>query len=237
MARPDRSASAARRTSPANPKRPATGEHIRQTVQSVRIDDPLLIDAFIRERQERGIDKYDEIWEGVYVVPPLANLPHQDLALALAVILYNVVVLEDRGRVQAGANVSDRREDWEYNCRVPDVVVVLNEGRAVACGTHWMGGPDFLIEIKSPGDETEEKIPFYAKLKVRELLIIHRDTRELRLYRHNGRKLVAVKAAAHQGGKWLLSQVLPLAFRLGGTEDNPTTEVSRTDGQPGRWTV
>ena len=43
-----------------------------------------------------------------------------------------------------------------------------------------MGGPDFLVEVQSPHDDTEVKIPFYSELQVRELLIIHRDTRALR---------------------------------------------------------
>src|SRR5436309_1159729 len=157
----------------------------RKAAREVRILDPGLIDLFIRDRQERGADGPDETWEGVYTVPPLPNNEHQDVATALASFLFQVVTLEGRGRVQAGANVSDRREGWEHKFRGPDVVVVLNDGKAVDCGTHWIGGPDFLVEVQSPGDATEEKIPFYSALKVKELLIVHRDTRALRLYRHN----------------------------------------------------
>jgi Uma2 family endonuclease len=209
----------------------------RKAAREVRILDPGLIDLFIRERQQRGIDGPDETWEGVYTVPPLPNNAHQDLTASLVALLFNVVNLEGRGRVYAGANVSDRREGWEHKFRGPDVVVVLNDSRAVDCGTHWMGGPDFLVEIQSPGDETEEKIPFYSDLKVQELLIIHRDTRDLRLYRHNGRKLVPVKPSTHAGGKWLVSRVVALAFRRAGSEETPTLEICRTDAQAGNWTV
>ncbi|MCC6419134.1 MAG: Uma2 family endonuclease [Gemmataceae bacterium] len=238
-------ATAANRSSPARVVKPARRNQDRAEIRTrilaevkeVRILDPLFARAFIEARQQRDIDQYDEMWEGVYVVPPLANIDHQDLALDLAVILHSVVKLERRGRVEAGANVSDRREGWEDNFRVPDVVVVLHDGRAEHCGTHWMGGPDFLIEIESRKGEAQEKIPFYSKLKVRELLIIHRDTRELQLYRHSGRKLGAVKPSAHAGGKWLVSQVVPLAFRCGGAAESPVTEVARTDGQAGSWAV
>jgi Uma2 family endonuclease len=196
-----------------------------------------LIRSFIQDRRERDIDKYDEVWDGVYVVPPLANLPHQDLATALAAILYTLITLEGRGRVQAGANVSDRRAGWKRNYRDPDIVVVLNEGRAVDCYTHWLEGPDFLVEVQSPGDETDEKIPFYSQIRVRELLIIHRDTRQLRLYRHDGQQLVPVGPSAYQGGKWLVSAVVSLAFRRRVVRRTPFTEVQRTDGIPGGWTV
>jgi Uma2 family endonuclease len=210
---------------------------IRKAVREVRILDPGLIDAFIRERQQRGIDGPDETWEGVYTVPPIANNRHQTFVGFLTGILFNVVTLEGRGQVQPGANVSDRREGWEHKFRGPDIVVALNDCKAVDYGTHWMGGPDFLVEVQSPGDETEEKIPFYSDLKVRELLVVHRDTRALRLYRHNGRKLAPGKPSAHAGGKWLVSRVVPLAFRRAGSDEAPALEISRTDGQAGTWTV
>lgn len=225
---------------PAAHKLPDTQERharSRKAAREVRILDPQLIDAYIRDRQQRGLDGPDEIWEGVYTVPALANNPHQDLVGFLTGILFNVVTLEGHGRVQPGANVSDRRKGWEHRCRVPDLVAALNDGKAVDCGTHWMGGPDFLVEIQSPGDETEEKIPFYSELQVRELLVVHRDTRVLRLYRHNGDELALVGLTDFRGGKWLVSEVVPLAFRSKGGKKSPRTEVCRTDEQPGSWTL
>jgi Uma2 family endonuclease len=196
-----------------------------------------LIREFIQERHELGIDASDEVWEGVYIVPPLATIPHQRLATGLAVILYTVMTLEGKGDVQAGANVSDRRFGWKRKFRAPDVVVVLTPSRAVDCNTHYMGGPDFLIEVQSPGDQTDEKIPFYGQIGVQELLIVHRDTRELRLYRHNGQELVQVKPSDLQGGKWLVSTIVPLAFRRKVLRSGPLTEVQRTDDVAGNWTV
>jgi Uma2 family endonuclease len=115
--------------------------------------------------------------------------------------------------------------------------VVLNDSRAVDCGTHFCGGPDFLVEIQSPGDDTEEKVPFSGKIGVRELLIIHRDKRTLRLLRLEGEELVLVKPTALDGKEWLVSAVLPLAFRRSVSKGKPRTQVRRTDGKPGRWTV
>src|SRR5436305_884473 len=136
---------------------------------TARILEPALVRELIRERQTLGIDKCDEVWEGVYVVPPLANNPHQTLVMDFAEII-RALIGRENGQVFPGANVSDRRKNWEKSFRCPDVVVVLKDGKAVDCDTHWMGGPDFLIEIESPGDDTYDKIPFYSKLVVRELL-------------------------------------------------------------------
>ena len=133
--------------------------------------------------------------------------------------------------------MSDRRKGWEYNHRVPDLLVVLNNSWAIDCGTHFCGGPDFLVEIQGPGDDTEEKVPFYGKIGVRELLIIHRDKRTLRLLRLEGEELVLAQPALLEGKEWLVSEVLPLAFRRTVTKGRPRTQVRRTDGKPGRWAV
>jgi Uma2 family endonuclease len=216
---------------------PLARRRILESAPVVRIVDRDIAREFIRERQERGIDLYDEVWDGVYVVPPLVNNPHQLLVSGLTVALYEVVTTTGRGVVLPGANVSDRRRGWDKNFRDPDVVVVLKGSRAVDCGTHWMGGPDFLVEVQSPGDDTEEKLPFYSQLGVRELLIVHRDTRQLRLLRPDGRQLVEVGPSDFQGKKRLVSEVVPVAFRRKVVRGTPRTEVQRTDEKPGQWLV
>src|SRR4051812_36381291 len=101
MEMPSRSKPAA----PAAHKLPDTREQwarFREAAREVRILDPLLIDAFIRDRQERGIDGHDEVWEGVYTVPALATNEHQDLVAALTGILFNAITLENQGKVYPG---------------------------------------------------------------------------------------------------------------------------------------
>jgi len=195
------------------------------------------LDVIIEERKRKGIDLYDEVWEGMYVMPSMPSNVHQKLLDDLGDILTEVVKREKAGDKFQGANVSDRRKGWEHNFRVPDMVVVLKNSRAVDCGTHFYGGPDFLVEIQSPGDDTEEKVPFYGKIGVRELLIIHRDKRTLRLLRHDGHELVLVPASELEGKEWLVSEVLPLAFRQTRSKGTARTQVRRTDGKPGLWTV
>jgi Uma2 family endonuclease len=196
-----------------------------------------LFQDLIRERKAKGLDLYDEVWGGTYVMPSMPSLSHQKLVHSLEVILDEVVVRAGNGEVYPGANVSDRRDDWKENFRVPDIVVVLRGGRAVACDAYLHGGPDFLVEIQTPGDATEEKIPFYCAIGVRELLIIARATRQLRLYRHDGHELRLVEPSDSRSKKWLASEVVPLAFRRKEQRGKPATEVRRTDRRAGSWTV
>ena len=201
------------------------------------VRDGELLDLIIQERKRRGTDLYDEVWEGMYVMPSMPNGDHQKLVDDLGDVLSEVVKRGGLGEKYPGLNISDRRKNWKQNYRIPDIVVVLNNSRAVNCGTHFFGGPEFLVEIESPGDDTEEKVPFYSKIGVRELLIIHRDKHTLRLLRHDGQELVVVKPSTLEGKEWLLSRVLPLAFRRSVIKSLPRTLVRRTDGQTGQWTV
>jgi Uma2 family endonuclease len=204
-------------------------------VTGLLIRDAGLFGRLIRERKRKGIDLYDEVWDGMYVMPSMPGNAHQKLLDDLGDILTEVVKRGKMGDKYQGANVSDRRKGWEYNYRVPDMVVVLRNSRAIDCGTHFCGGPDFLVEIQSPGDDTEEKVPFYGQIGVRELLITHRDKRTLRLLRLEGEELVLVKPSPLDGKEWLVSAVLPLAFRRTMSRAAPRTQVRRTDGKPGRW--
>jgi len=194
-------------------------------------------DELIQERKRRGADRYDEVWDGVYVMPSMPSLEHQELVSDLTTICVEVVKRPGLGKVYPGANVSDRGSDWKKNYRVPDLVIVLKNSRAVSHSAHLQGGPDFLVEIESPGDDSEEKVPFYGRLGVRELLLIHRDKRTLRLLRLEGEELVLVPGSGLEGKRWLVSAVIPLAFRRTLRSGKPVTEVRRTDTKPGLWTV
>jgi Uma2 family endonuclease len=206
-------------------------------VVQVLVKDIDRADELIQERKRLGADRYDEVWDGVYVMPSMPSLEHQELVHDLDAIFDEVVVRPGLGKVSPGVNVSDRGRDWKKNFRVPDLVVVLKNGRAIRHSIHIQGGPDFLVEIESPGDDTEEKVPFYSKIGVRELLIIHRDRRTLRLLRHDGHELVLVKLSELEGKEWLVSDVLPLAFRQTRSKGAPRTQIRRPDGKPGLWTL
>jgi hypothetical protein len=59
----------------AEPTRPPSTDSFTE----VRILDPILCDQVIRERRERGLDRRDEVWDGVYVIMPEPNLERQTI--------------------------------------------------------------------------------------------------------------------------------------------------------------
>lgn len=198
--------------------------------------DPGVEDRLKAERQASGADRFDEVWEGIYVMAPLANNEHQDIQAGLVSALQAAVVWAGLGRAQAGANVSDREASWEHNYRCPDVVVVLTDGVARDCGTHWCGGPDFATEISSEGDRSHEKFEFYSSIGVRELLLIDRDPWQLELYRLIDKQLESVARSTMTNQAQISSTVVPLSFRLIDGEPRPRIEVAHHDGTQ-RWLV
>src|SRR5262249_14655388 len=82
-------------------------------------------EELIRERKRLGADRYDEVWNGVYVMPSMPSLEHQELVHDLGTLLDEVVKRPGLGKIYPGVNVSDRGPDWKSNYRVPDLVVVL----------------------------------------------------------------------------------------------------------------
>lgn len=168
-------------------------------------------------------------------MPPLANNEHQSLSFRMGVAVHSALRPVHENCVFVGVNVSDREVGWEQSYRVPDLAVILPGGKAKDCGTHWCGGPDFLAEIISPGDNTRDKQPFYSELGVREWLIIDRYPWMLELYRLNGGQLECVGTSL-PGGEPLVSEVLSLTFRLLPAAGRPTLEIARKDGTQ-HWLV
>jgi Uma2 family endonuclease len=196
--------------------------------------DPIVERQLKAEREASGADRYDEVWEGVYMMAPLADNEHQDLQLSLGAIFQFVIVWAGLGRAQAGANVSDRDKGWEHNYRIPDVVVVFPGSAARDCGTHWCGGPDFAIEILSPGDRSRQKLDFYARIGVRELLLVGREPWELELFRLASGRLEPVGRSDESTPDTLASNVVPVSFRLVPGMPRPKIEVIHEDGVQ-RW--
>jgi len=203
---------------------------------SILVTDTALADELLAGRRASGGDRHDEVWEGVYVMSPLANDDHQRLVTRFSAILEVVIGIPGLGDVRAGTNVSDREEGWSQNYRCPDVAVRLNGGRARICKTHWVGGPDFAIEIVSPGDRSRDKLAFYAAIGTRELLVIDRDPWALELYGLRGDLLVPTGLSRPESSEVIASTVLPLTFRLMPGDLTPRIEVVHVaDGL--RWTI
>ena len=186
----------------------------------------------IRERRRNGHGRFDEVWNGVYVMSPIANNDHQWIASKLTIILYQALGAIAEQRIFAGANISDQPDDWTKNYRVPDVAVFLPGNSAEDRDTHWFGGPDLAIEIISKGDRSRKKFGFYARVGVRELLLVDRFPWRLELYQNDGVEMNLAGSLAPGDAGQIDSQILPVSFRLIESSEKPKIEVTQTiDGR------
>jgi Uma2 family endonuclease len=198
------------------------------------VTDPDLRERLIAERRASGGDRFDEVWEGTYVMAPIADNEHQNLAGNLTSIFRLLVGWETQAMVLPGTNVSDREDQWEHNYRCPDVAVFLEGTSARDMGTHWLGGPDFAVEIRSPGDRSLRKLSFYASVGVRELLVIDRKPWSIELYRLVEGQMSLIGRTSPGDDIMMTSEVLPASFRISPAAPRPRVEVNHRDsGQ--RW--
>jgi Uma2 family endonuclease len=165
----------------------------------------------LAHRKLTGIDRWDEMWEGVLHMAPAPNREHQRILDELIAFLLPLLKRRRRGLLQSGINVFDEACPKE-NYRIPDLSFVAYGHESILAddGTRG-GGPDAVIEIRSPGDESYEKLPFFASLDVREVIVIDRDSKKPELFRRAGSSFVEV-AADREG--WLASETLRVRLRL-----------------------
>jgi Uma2 family endonuclease len=190
----------------------------------VLVTDPREQERLIARRRESGGDRFDEVWEGMYVMSPIADNQHQELQARLGAAFLHLLA-DPRTRVLTGANVTDQDDDWEQNYRCPDVAVFLPGTTAQDRGSHWFGGPDFAVEILSRGDRTPKKLPFYASVNVRELLVVDRMPWSVELYRLRAGQLASVAKLDVSAAATVTSEILPLSFRLVAGPERPIIEV------------
>ncbi|WP_435022116.1 Uma2 family endonuclease [Tundrisphaera sp. TA3] len=181
-------------------------------------------------------DRWDEVWEGVLFVSPIPNVEHQRIGTRLSRAFLEAIEDDGLGMVLHGTNVSDRGQGWVQNYRCPDIAVYLVGNPSRDWNTHWEGGPDFAVEIVSPADRSREKLDFYAKVGVRELLVIDRKPWRLELYRLGDGVLTSAGSIEPGQANLLDSEVLPLKLRLDAGTPRPTIAVIHDDGLR-RWTV
>jgi Uma2 family endonuclease len=125
-------------------------------------------------RQRTGADKFDEMWEGVWHVAPAPSLFHQDFQWSLEAWLRAFWARPAGNRVFHDANLAPPG-GWPKDFRVPDLVLLGPECLHIMRGVYLEGTPTAVIEIRSPNDETMEKLPFYARLGVPEVWVIDAD--------------------------------------------------------------
>jgi Uma2 family endonuclease len=102
--------------------------------------------------------------------------------MRLGVFLDDHVLRHGLGHANHDVNVR-RPGSGARNFRVPDVVFVSTERQSIIGGKWVEGGPDVVFELRSKGDETYEKLPFYAEVGVDVLVVLKGRTTWLEPYR------------------------------------------------------
>jgi Uma2 family endonuclease len=116
----------------------------------------------MERRRRSGLDRLDEIWEGVYHMVPAPSHTHGDTDSQLHSIVRPLAT-------SAGLTMTSQCNigEGEHDFRVPDCAL----HRPGASGV-WHSTAAMVIEVVSPRDESFEKLPFYAAHGVEEVLIV-----------------------------------------------------------------
>ena len=182
-------------------------------MRAVLVDAP---ESLLEERRLLGLDKIDECWDGEWhlVNPPKRwhGRLNTDL-LHVLIPLARAVGLEPYGDA---TGVFGAKNNW----RVPDQTYARAEDET----DDGVIGAQLVIEIRSMGDESYQKLPFYAARGVTEVLIIHQD-RRFELRRMGGHDQYAVVEPGPDGST--TSTVLPVALQ---TVAGPALRVTWATG-------
>jgi Uma2 family endonuclease len=123
---------------------------------------PVEIETLLERRRQLGLDHRDEVWEGVLHMNPPPSYRHERISSRLHRLLgpyADAAGLELVGIVGIGTKDDNR---------IPDLTLQ----RPQDAQPQWQPTAALAVEILSPGDETMQKLPFYAAHHIDELLII-----------------------------------------------------------------
>src|SRR5579863_7552845 len=111
-------------------------------MRTVIVDPPSAgLDQVIERRRRSGLDRLDEVWEGVLHMVPAPSGEHADIAQQLAILLDAPARAAGLVPTMGGFNLGDAEEDY----RVPDGG--LHRGRPHGV---WHKTAALVVEIMSP---------------------------------------------------------------------------------------
>jgi len=124
---------------------------------------PPELEALLERRRQAGVDRLDEVWQGVRHMVPGPSIEHADISQQLAVLLDGPARAAGLRPTMSEFNLGESEHDF----RVPDGGLhrpgASGVGQATAAA---------VVEILSPGDESRQKLPFYADHDVDEVLLV-----------------------------------------------------------------
>jgi len=201
-------------------------------MKSVMLDTPR---PLLEERRRLGQDRWDEVWEGVLHMVPPPHESHGRLNDRLGFFFQAHWEFLGLGRTYSEAGVKrpgvpphpELGGNVPSDYRTPDRSFLLPERYDRVEGGWIVGGPDAVLEIVSPGDESRAKLPFFLSTGVREVILIDRRTRQVEVLRATDKGFESVSV---DDSGWIVSEVLRTEFRVEpGASESVVLRVRRTD--------
>jgi Uma2 family endonuclease len=153
---------------------------------------PHVPESWLKDRARSGVDRYDELWEGVLHMPPAPGFGHQQVGNRL--FLFLAPRLGERGIELFYETAVHRPGSGGQDYRVPDLVFFRPDTPGLVVPRGLEGAPLAVLEIRSPDDETYDKLEFYARLGVGEVIVMELESRQVEVFRLAGERYVAVSA-------------------------------------------
>jgi Uma2 family endonuclease len=125
------------------------------------------LEEMLERRRRSGLDRLDEMWNGVLHMVPAPSGEHAEISQQLAELLGPLA--RAAGLIAAIGEFNLGEDDHDF--RVPDGGLHRDRPSGV-----WHSTAALVVEIVSPDDESWQKLPFYAAHRVDEVLIV--DPRE-----------------------------------------------------------
>ena len=123
---------------------------------------PVEIESLLERRRHLGLDRRDEMWDGVLHMNPSPHGRHHRIQHQLAVLLDRL-----RGRPVWWPRLGTSTSAMKTTIGCP--MAVCTGPAPTSCSIRLSR---LAVEIVSPGDETWKKLPFYAAHGVDEVLIV-----------------------------------------------------------------
>jgi len=132
---------------------------------------PHELEQLIERRRALGQDGLDEVWDGAYHVAADVHFRHGFLANEV------MTLLKPFGQAVGLIASTGFNLGGENDFRVPDGGLHREYVDAFYLDTAAM-----VIEVRSPDDETYEKLPFYAAHGVEEVLVTEPEEQRVRIF-------------------------------------------------------
>lgn len=155
-------------------------------------------------RRLRGLDTYDEWWEGVYRIVTGPSPEHGELVSDLSELI-GPLVREVGLKRGAPINIGTNRQD----CRVPDLAIYESDSSRTSPA--FLATALLVIEVLSPGEKPKEKLDFYRDHGVQEYLEIDLANGTVELWDWTGSQWEPgedseiLPGLRVQGGHWIVT--------------------------------